>query len=133
VLDGARETVARGHFSSLQPQNARLRRAVRDLSAAQALPLYPLLFDPQTAGGLLAGVPADRAEACVAALRAAGYDRAAVIGLVLARTETPEPIALAQNWDAVADLHRRAAPVAAPTDRVGEDEGSGQSAEAVGI
>jgi chromate transporter len=54
VLDGAEETVARGVFSSLQPQNERLRRAVRDLDAAQALPRYPLLFDPQTAGGLLA-------------------------------------------------------------------------------
>ena len=133
VLDGARETAARGHFSSLQPQNARLRRAVRDLSAAQALPLFPLLFDPQTAGGLLAGVPADRAEACVAALRAAGYNRAAVIGLVLARTETLEPIALAQNWDAVPDLHRRAAPVAAPVDRLGADVGRGRRAEAVRI
>jgi selenide,water dikinase len=92
MLDGARECVARGVFSSLQPENLRLRRAVRDLDRAQALPDYPLLFDPQTAGGLLAAIPGSRAEACVAALCAAGYPRAAVIGDVLARSAAPEPI-----------------------------------------
>jgi selenide,water dikinase len=94
VLEGARESIARGVFSSLQPQNVRLRRAVRDLDRAQALADYPLLFDPQTAGGLLAGVPAARAEACVAALRQAGYAAAAVIGEVLPRSEALEPITL---------------------------------------
>ena len=66
ILDGAEDTAARGLLSSLQPQNVRLRRAVANLETAGADPRYPLLFDPQTAGGLLAGVPADRAEACVA-------------------------------------------------------------------
>jgi len=59
-------------LSSLQPANVRLRRAIRDLDAAQRLPLYPLLFDPQTAGDLLAGVPAANAGACIVALRAEG-------------------------------------------------------------
>jgi len=94
VLDGARETMAAGVFSSLQPANVRLRRAIRDLDAAQRLPLYPLLFDPQTAGGLLAGVPAAEADACLAALRAEGYPQAAVIGTVLAPTDTLEPVSL---------------------------------------
>jgi len=94
VLDGARETAAAGALSSLQPANVRLRRAIRDLEAAQRLPLYPLLFDPQTAGGLLAGVPAAEASACVAALRAEGYAQAAVIGEVLPPTDALEPISL---------------------------------------
>ena len=82
LLDGARETVALGIFSSLQPQNVRLRRAIRDLETSpRKHPLYPLLFDPQTAGGLLAAVPLGEAERCVAALRAAGYAGADVMGL----------------------------------------------------
>ena len=91
-LDGARETVAAGIFSSLQPQNIRLRRAIRDLESVVASPLYPLLFDPQTAGGLLASIPADRAEACLAALQALGYEHTAIIGTVQPKTTHWEPI-----------------------------------------
>jgi len=94
VLDGARESAAAGVLSSLQPANVRLRRAIRGLEAAQRLPLYPLLFDPQTAGGLLAAVPAAEADACVAVLRAEGYAQAAVIGEVLPPTDALEPISL---------------------------------------
>jgi selenide, water dikinase len=82
LLDGAAETVAAGILSSLQPQNLRLRRAVRDLERAAQHPRFPLLFDPQTAGGLLAGIPADRASACVAELRNHGYPAATVIGRI---------------------------------------------------
>jgi selenide,water dikinase len=94
LLDGAAETVGLGILSSLQPQNLRLRRAVRDLEDAARHPRFPLLFDPQTAGGLLAGVPADRASACVAELRALGYPAAAVVGAVEPRSDAEAPIAI---------------------------------------
>ena len=94
LLEGARETLAKGIFSSLQPQNLRLRRAVRNLEDAARHPLFPMLFDPQTAGGLLASVPASEAEACVAALREGGYSEAAVIGRILPLADAIEPITL---------------------------------------
>lgn len=107
VLDGARETIARGVFSSLQPQNVRLRRAIAGLDAVAAHPDYPLLFDPQTAGGLLAAVPTARAETCVAELRRAGYAQAAVIGFVRARGGRLEPIEIvAAGADLDAAAHR---------------------------
>lgn len=80
---GALECVAANIFSSLAPANMRLRHGLR--SARTAEPTYALLFDPQTSGGLLAAVPAERAAACVAALRAAGCESAAMIGTVGAR------------------------------------------------
>jgi selenide,water dikinase len=63
LLDGLKETLAMGIFSTLQPQNVRLRRAIVNLDEASSNPLFPALFDPQTAGGLLASVPAASAKA----------------------------------------------------------------------
>jgi selenide,water dikinase len=94
VLDGATETVAAGILSSLQPANVRLRRALRNQEDALRHPRYPLLFDPQTAGGLLASVPAASADACIAELRKLGYLLAARIGRVLEQGEEMEPIRL---------------------------------------
>ena len=78
ALPGARELAAQGVASTLAPAN----RAAIDLRDG---PDVDLLTDPQTSGGLLAGVPAARATECVAALRAAGCD-AAVVGHVVAGT-----------------------------------------------
>ena len=72
----------------------RLRRALRNQSEMIDHPRYPLVFDPQTAGGLLASVPADRVEACVARLKELGYGHTAVIGCVKERSEQLEPIVL---------------------------------------
>ena len=84
------------------PQNVRLRRAIREPDMAARHPLYPLLFDPQTAGGLLASVPIGEAEGCVAELRQAGYAAASVIGLVTARSGTLEPIVLDPTGETIA-------------------------------
>ena len=94
LLDGALETVRMGVFSSLQPQNVRLRRAIRDQDRAAGHEIYPLVFDPQTAGGLLAAVPAEAAGRCVAELRALGYTDAAIIGEIKHQSDALEPIRL---------------------------------------
>jgi selenide, water dikinase len=94
LLDGAVDCVKAGIFSSLQPANVRLRRALRNAEEFAQDPRFTLLFDPQTAGGLLASVPAAQAHACVSALQAAGYAQAAIIGRVLAPSQAIEPILL---------------------------------------
>lgn len=92
LLEGALEVVRLGIFSSLQPQNLRLRRAIRNNEAFADDARLPLIFDPQTAGGLLASVPAAQAEACLAALHGCGYLEAAIIGTAQPRGEFIAPM-----------------------------------------
>lgn len=94
LLDGAEECVAMGIVSSLQGANVRLRRALRNQEEFVKHPRYPLIFDPQTAGGLLASVPADKVEACMAELRSLGYVHTVAIGKILAQGDALEPIVL---------------------------------------
>ncbi|MEQ9491507.1 MAG: selenide, water dikinase SelD [Alphaproteobacteria bacterium] len=82
ALDGAIKLLSDGYRSSLAPANAKTLSTVTDIPREDFGAVENLLCDPQTAGGLLAGVPADRADACLAALRAAGDGQAAVIGRV---------------------------------------------------
>jgi selenide,water dikinase len=127
LLEGARDTVALGIFSSLQPQNVRLRRAIGDLAAVSRHPLYPLLFDPQTAGGLLAAVPFAQAERCVAALRSAGYAGAELIGFVSARSAALEPVTLDLTGERLAEALAGLSPShprARPLQRVADTEES---------
>ena len=60
TLPGALECIRKGIFSSLQPQNLKMKRTIINPEEAQAHEIFPLLFDPQTAGGLLATVPFDQ-------------------------------------------------------------------------
>jgi selenide,water dikinase len=94
LMDGAVDCVKAGIVSSLQPANVRLRRALRNADEFVHDPRYPLLFDPQTAGGLLASVPAAQAQACVQALQAAAYVHTAIIGRITVQGEALEPVLL---------------------------------------
>ncbi len=92
LLAGALETLKSGILSSLQPQNLRLRRAVRNRKILSESQAGPLIFDPQTAGGLLASVPPNAARDCVEELRQLGYKQTAIIGSVQERGSGPESI-----------------------------------------
>ena len=73
VYEGALALAAAGHRSSLHAANA----AAAPVAGAEGA-RGALLHDPQTAGGLLAALPAAAADGAVAALRAAGHDAARV-------------------------------------------------------
>jgi selenide, water dikinase len=77
ILPGAEQLSAQGVRSSIWRSNAGLDSRID----RPASPLSDLLHDPQTAGGLLAAIPADRAEAVLSALEAAG-ETARLIGHV---------------------------------------------------
>jgi selenide,water dikinase len=94
LIDGALETVEMGILSSLQPANLRLRRAIANIEEAVSSPLYPLVFDPQTSGGLLASLPAKNIDACLNELIKLGYSKAAVVGRVKAQGTQLEPVRL---------------------------------------
>jgi len=92
LLDGALETVEAGILSSLQAQNLRLRRAIQDIEQTSKHPVFPLIFDPQTAGGLLAGVPNEQVGACIDELHVMGYSDAVIIGQVDPLSDQQAPI-----------------------------------------
>jgi selenide, water dikinase len=83
TLDGATDLLAEGLTSSLHSGNAAALAALAPEEAESDPAFAALLIDPQTAGGLLAGVPAEQADDCVAELISLGY-RAAIIGNVTA-------------------------------------------------
>ena len=94
VLDGALETLQKEITSSLQLQNLRSSYYISNLSEVSTLVQYPLLFDPQTAGGLLAAISAEQADSCLSALKAQGYSHSRIIGRVTPAVEGVKPITI---------------------------------------
>lgn len=89
ALPGALEAIGADVVSSLQAANEDvLEHAVLAAGIGPGDPSLRLLCDPQTCGGLLFSVPEAVAQPCVAALRQAGFNAAAVVGRVVAATST---------------------------------------------
>ena len=84
---GTLTTLGRGIVSSLHTDNQLNAARISNQTEFQNHDLFPVLFDPQTAGGLLISVPRSRAEDCLKMLLATGHDRAAMVGEI---TKTEE-------------------------------------------
>jgi len=84
LYEGFNEVVEHGIVSTLQRDNAKVGRRIEN-SAASAW-----LFDPQTSGGLLAGVKPEIADETLRLLKETGYPQAAIIGEVLTGTPSIE-------------------------------------------
>jgi selenide, water dikinase len=84
LIPGALELAAAGLLTSGDKSNRRYVGEDVTLSEGVSRELSALLFDPQTAGGLLISVAAERAASLVASLRER-YREAAVIGRVVER------------------------------------------------
>jgi selenide,water dikinase len=82
ALPGALAAFARGTRITLAPENVAMVGAVDRHESSER---FDLLFDPQTSGGLLIGIAADRAGALLDRLRAGDTPDAAIVGRVVAR------------------------------------------------
>ncbi len=85
AMAGSLELLDLGYASSLAPSNARalaLLDGPIQLQGPSSAALHGLLIDPQTCGPLLAALPAHQAPGAIAALHAAGFAQAAVVGSV---------------------------------------------------
>ncbi|MDY7021975.1 MAG: selenide, water dikinase SelD, partial [Cyanobacteriota bacterium] len=94
ILNGAEETIKQGILSSLYPENYHFSEKIKNHSKFSDYPLFPILFDPQTSGGLLAAVPDDNAIACLNHLKGLGYTESAIIGQVQPQADPKQPITL---------------------------------------
>jgi selenide,water dikinase len=78
ALAGSLELLEAGVASTLAPSNAAALAFWPEQLGTRA----QLLIDPQTCGPLLVAVPQPQAGPCLAAMKAAGFAQAALIGMV---------------------------------------------------
>lgn len=86
VYEGALQLIQADIKSTLHENNQRIERYITNHDSVSDQIRYQLLFDPQTAGGLLASVPEQFGQECVESLVEAGYDKSAIVGQVMGRT-----------------------------------------------
>ncbi len=97
LYPGVASLSRQGIASSLQPQNIRIRHSIKDADNLASHENYPLLYDPQTAGGLVASVAEEQAEECLQQLQRLGYDQAQVVGRAIVRTEPDRILSLVNS------------------------------------
>ncbi|XTZ19896.1 MAG: selenide, water dikinase SelD, partial [cyanobacterium endosymbiont of Rhopalodia fuxianensis] len=88
VLEGAMQTTKQRITSSLYLQNLQASNYILNLEEVKHRNKFPLLFDPQTSGGLLASIPSDKADKCLLSLIKSGFKDSCIIGKVLEKNVT---------------------------------------------
>ena len=79
------------YFGGTRTVDVHIRRIRSKIEDAKRNKLYPLLFDPQTSGGLLASIPSTKADDCLYELKDIGYTNSAIIGRVIRQSDALEP------------------------------------------
>ncbi|MEQ8312618.1 MAG: selenide, water dikinase SelD [Gammaproteobacteria bacterium] len=90
AITGALQCLENGIYSSLHQDNSLVEASIHNADQHAPSSAYQLLFDPQTAGGLLASMSEAAAKKCIKALQKSGYPDACIIGRLRA-TDTGEP------------------------------------------
>ncbi len=86
-LSGFEELSSQGVRSSLDPANRLSEDQIKvETPKLRALAGYQALFDPQTSGGILMGIPAAVAQDCLTDLADAGFKSASVVGTVTTKS-----------------------------------------------
>jgi selenide,water dikinase len=83
LLPGTAELLRSGLESTLAPANREIESEIEVSEALRRQQTYPALFDPQTSGGLLLGVPKQHLEPLLTRLREHSQVQAAHIGEVV--------------------------------------------------
>ncbi|MEL6853869.1 MAG: selenide, water dikinase SelD [Cyanobacteria bacterium J06607_13] len=95
-LPGAFHTLENHLISSLHQRNQdNALPAIHLGRTPPHLPSFQILFDPQTAGGLLASIPSEQTNDCLSQLHRLGYSHSRCIGTVTAKPpsqKAPNPI-----------------------------------------
>lgn len=89
LFDGVRELLSRGVISGANEKNRDFSSGRVDRAPSVPDDLEPVLYDPQTSGGLLMCVDPARTEALLARLRERGVSSAAFIGRVTEKSPAP--------------------------------------------
>jgi selenide, water dikinase len=90
ILPGAEELARAGNRNRACRTNHEFAASRMRIEGQPDEVRLEMIFDPQTSGGLLIGVAAERAELAVAAARAAGASTACIVGTVIER----QPVSL---------------------------------------
>jgi selenide,water dikinase len=88
LLPGSRQLLAAGVESTLAPANRHVEARIDVDRETRAMGEYPILFDPQTSGGLLLGVARGDSDRLVDLLRQ-GSCGAHIVGRVTAESDQP--------------------------------------------